>query len=113
MPHVQRSAGRVVGIFTNPQPGYAEEYLEDDHADVVAYLNPPPNPDDLKPYQATRKSLYQERILTLKGAPAAEPLDAVGFILDAIITAVATGDKTELLAIAQEVAKVKQEVPKP
>lgn len=113
MPYVQRQSGRVVGEFANPQPGFAEDFLADDHADVKAFRNPPPNPDDLAPYQAQRRDLYKERILALKDAPDATAIDAIGFVLDAVITAVVTGDKTELTAIAQEVAKVKAAVPKP
>ena len=46
MPYVQRDGGVVVGTFPNPQPGYAEEWLEDDDAEVIAYLNPPaPTPE--------------------------------------------------------------------
>lgn len=40
MPYVQRQNGVVTGCFANAQPGYAEEFLEDDHPDVVAYRNP-------------------------------------------------------------------------
>lgn len=39
MPYVQRSAGLVTGIFANAQPGYAEEWLADDHAEVMAFLS--------------------------------------------------------------------------
>lgn len=42
MPYVERNQdGVVVGIYANAQPGYAEEWLEEDHADVVAFRNPP------------------------------------------------------------------------
>jgi|GEM_PF-1412149 len=42
MPYVQRNQSQqVIGIFEQPQPGYAEEFLADDHADVVAFLTPP------------------------------------------------------------------------
>jgi len=40
MPYVQRSSGKVCGIYANAQQGYAEEFLPDDNAEVVAYLNP-------------------------------------------------------------------------
>lgn len=42
MPYVQRKDGKVTGLYANLQPGYAEEWLEEDHADVLAYRNPPP-----------------------------------------------------------------------
>lgn len=34
--------GRLNGQYRQPQPGYAEEELPDDHPDVAAFLNPPP-----------------------------------------------------------------------
>lgn len=40
MPYVQRDNGIVVGLYANAQQGYAEEFLADDHEDVLAYLNP-------------------------------------------------------------------------
>lgn len=39
---VQRENGKVVGLFELPQPGYAEEEIAADHADVVAFLTPVP-----------------------------------------------------------------------
>lgn len=46
MPYVQRADNNtVIGVYPNLQPGYAEEWLEDDDAEVIAYLNPPaPDP---------------------------------------------------------------------
>lgn len=41
MVFVQRENGAVVGVFRNPQEGYAEEELADDNAEVLAFLNPP------------------------------------------------------------------------
>jgi hypothetical protein len=32
--------GKVIGVYRNLQPGYAEEELPADHPDVVAYVNP-------------------------------------------------------------------------
>lgn len=37
MPYVQRTDGAVTGVFANPQPGFAEEFLAPDHAGVQAY----------------------------------------------------------------------------
>lgn len=35
MPYVQRdSAGAIIGVFENLQPGFAEEWLPDDHPDL-------------------------------------------------------------------------------
>jgi hypothetical protein len=40
--YIQRNESNViVGVYANPQPGFAEEELPDNHADVVAFLNPP------------------------------------------------------------------------
>lgn len=54
MPYVSREAsGNIDGLYANPQPGFAEEYLPDDDPAVVAFLNPPPpiNPalDSMQP----------------------------------------------------------------
>jgi len=43
MPFVQRDSNNAVtGVFANLQPGYAEEWLEPDDPEVVAYLTPAP-----------------------------------------------------------------------
>lgn len=43
MPYVQRDENNTVnGVFANLQPGYAEEFLAEDDAEVVAYLTPVP-----------------------------------------------------------------------
>jgi hypothetical protein len=42
MPYVERRDGKVTGLYANPQPGYAEEFLADDHAEAIAFRNPPP-----------------------------------------------------------------------
>jgi hypothetical protein len=35
MPYVQRNdIGEIIGRYANPQTGYAEEYLEEDHQDL-------------------------------------------------------------------------------
>lgn len=36
MPYVQRSDGAITGEFANAQPGYAEEWLDDDAPEIVA-----------------------------------------------------------------------------
>ena len=41
MPYVERRNGAVAGLYANPQPGYAEEFLADDHPEVVAFTRPP------------------------------------------------------------------------
>jgi hypothetical protein len=43
MPYVQRDIeGRICGVYANLQPGYAEEFLDDNDPAVLAFLNPPP-----------------------------------------------------------------------
>ena len=37
MPYVERIEGKIVGLYANAQPGYAEEWLADDSPDVAAY----------------------------------------------------------------------------
>jgi hypothetical protein len=44
MPYVQRDQeGKVIGLFAQPQEGYAEEFLSDDNPEVVAFLEEQPN----------------------------------------------------------------------
>lgn len=51
MPYVQREDNVIVGVFANLQPGFAEEWLEDDDTEVVGFLTPPSRLPDLLPYQ--------------------------------------------------------------
>lgn len=48
MPYVQRDgSGNIIGVYANPQPGYATEFLAAGNAAVVAFLMPSlpvPNP---------------------------------------------------------------------
>lgn len=38
MPFVERDqSGAIKGVYANAQPGYAKEWLSDDHPDVLAY----------------------------------------------------------------------------
>lgn len=39
--YVQRIDGVIVGIYANPQPGLAEEFIADDHPDLAAQEPPP------------------------------------------------------------------------
>lgn len=47
MPYVQRENGAVIGLYANAQVGYAEEFLAEDHPEVVAFLSPPPSAADV------------------------------------------------------------------
>jgi hypothetical protein len=41
MPYVERDAdNKIKGVYRQPQPGYAEEFLDETHADVVTYRQP-------------------------------------------------------------------------
>lgn len=51
MPYVQRIENEIAGLFANPQPEFATEWLEDTDPEVVAFLNPPETLPDLAPYQ--------------------------------------------------------------
>jgi hypothetical protein len=44
VPFVERKNSRVVGVYANSQPGYANEWLDDDDIEVVAFFNPPEPP---------------------------------------------------------------------
>jgi len=48
MPWVERDGlGNTTGLFANRQPGFADEFLPDTHADVIAFRNPAPTPQEL------------------------------------------------------------------
>ena len=48
MPYVSRdSGGAISGVFVNPQPGYATEFLLESDASLIAFLNPPKVPSFL------------------------------------------------------------------
>ncbi|MBB5040692.1 hypothetical protein [Shinella fusca] len=73
MPYVERKNGAIVGVYGVAQPEYAEEWLEPDHADVVAYLNPPPAvPSEISDRQFFQQMAIEGRITQ------DEALDAVG-----------------------------------
>jgi len=60
MPYVSRGdSGNINGLFANPQPGYAEEFLPDDDPEVVAFLNPPPPIDPELDSVSTGKTAAQ------------------------------------------------------
>jgi hypothetical protein len=52
MPYVEREDGKVISIYANPQPGRAEEWLEDNDADVSAFINPSVVPQTVSMAQA-------------------------------------------------------------
>lgn len=45
MPFVQRDElGKIVGVYGNKQPGYAESFVKDDSPELLEFLNPPVPP---------------------------------------------------------------------
>lgn len=73
MPYVEREAGVVVGLNAHPIPVVAEEWLEDDDAEVLAFLNPPEAiPDEISDRQFFQQMATEGRITQ------DEALDAVG-----------------------------------
>lgn len=63
MPYVQRdNDGNVKGLYARPQPGYAEDFLDDDHPEVVAYRTAHPMPDALlkPPTEEKQRQLLQD-----------------------------------------------------
>ena len=66
MVYVERDGGAVVGIYANPQPGRAEEELADNHADVLAFRNPPP---DLNAYLADKRYRVETGGIVIPGDP--------------------------------------------
>ena len=51
MPYVQRDLkGKIVGVYANPQPGRAEEFLAEDHPEIIEFREANPVPEEmLKP----------------------------------------------------------------
>lgn len=42
MPYVQRDENNnIIGVFNREQPGFAEEWLEPDDPEIIAFYNPP------------------------------------------------------------------------
>lgn len=39
MPYIERKDGEITGTYAMPQGGYAEEFLPDDSAEFIAFLN--------------------------------------------------------------------------
>ena len=58
MPYIERDqTGKVKGVYHPMQSGYAEEFLPDDHADVIAFRAPKPAlPDPMQARLATLES---------------------------------------------------------
>jgi hypothetical protein len=72
MPYVQRIGGNVVALSANLQPGWAEEFLPDNHPDVVAFKAPPPRTIPLSVIQQRMEAqgLWDNFVNFMFGAPA-------------------------------------------
>lgn len=71
MAYVQRSEGRISGVYTNPQLGYAEEWCDDGNEEVIAFLASVTPIEDI-----SRRQFFQQ--LAIEGAiTEAEALAAV------------------------------------
>lgn len=79
MPYVERDGANIVGVYAVPQPGIATEFIEDDHADMLAF-EAARAPD----YRAKRKAAYADQ---LGGSPGSV-IDTLGDVLDVLITQV-------------------------
>ncbi len=51
MPYVERRNGVIVGVYANPQPGYAVEFLADNAAELLAFMAAPV-PQSVSRFQA-------------------------------------------------------------
>lgn len=60
MPYVERRNGAVVGVYANPQPGYAEEFLAAGHPDLAAFASSVPQ--EVSRFQA-KEALRQAGLL--------------------------------------------------
>jgi hypothetical protein len=61
MPFVRRDLrGTISGIYAKRQPGYAEEFLADDHPDIIEFREAHPVPEEmLKPL--SEKAMQRSR----------------------------------------------------
>ena len=49
MPYVQRDLkGNITGVYANLQPGYAEEFLTEDHPEIIKYREAHPVPEEMR-----------------------------------------------------------------
>lgn len=60
MPYVERDNAAIVGLFAQPQPGYAEEWLEDNDAEVFDFQS------NLAPLTRISKNAIWERATELE-----------------------------------------------
>jgi len=73
MPYVQRDgSSNITGLYANPQPGYATEFLADTDPAVIAFLNPPPTADQIRVAAIKTDATYTDILARLQTATAAQ-----------------------------------------
>lgn len=70
MPYVQRQNGIVVGIYPVRQEGYAEEFLADNHPDVLGF--PTPTPEQVRAATIRADASRQDMLTRLQNATLAQ-----------------------------------------
>ncbi|MBW9072405.1 hypothetical protein [Agrobacterium deltaense] len=48
MPYIERKDGEIIGAYAMLQSGYAEEFVADDNAELLAFLSPLPTLNTIK-----------------------------------------------------------------
>jgi hypothetical protein len=106
----QRVAGRIVGLYGVPQPGWAEEAVSPDDADVQAFLAPPV-PRVVEMAQA-RLALLQAGLLTqVQSAIDAMPgVDGQAARIAWEYRATVRRDSTLVQALAQQLALTEEQL---
>jgi len=108
---VQRINGEITGLFVNAQPGLAEEWLEDDSPEVVAYNTPPLEPNWVGLYAALKSSPVYAKLFVASREPEANTNTAlqktvrVGAALTLIMSAISNKD-LETLEFAIDTARL-------
>lgn len=100
MPYVQRNPQNAVcGTFRQRQPGIADEFLDADNAEVLAYENPPPPPPTQDEIDAAAAKAHA-KLTALRGMTPAQ----VGAWVDANVTNLAQAqDAIKTLAVGMSV----------
>ena len=75
MPYVERAAdGAIKGAYANEQPGYAEEWLPDDDATVIAFRAPPLPPASMTPLEFIDRLTDAEQLALATAAMSQAPI---------------------------------------
>jgi hypothetical protein len=87
MPYVQRDLNKkIIGTYANAQLGYAEEYLPDDNAEIVALTAPsiPTNAELLAETDKYMSRASEDLIVTLLGKSVITKADYPQLVWDRI-----------------------------